>query len=200
MAAMQRLKVAKFTPTELRVVQLILAQVFKDMKEAWHAVLDLDFEYYGSEVNPAMANIVSPSEVVVVSTFHIELDGGGGDLHIAMPYSMIEPIREVLDAGVQSDIDDVDERWVLSLQEDIQSAKVPIHGTLVQREISLREVAAFKAGDVIPIEMPEDFILQANGTPIFRGQLGISNENLAIKIKEPIKRKFGPKSNEGLPV
>lgn len=190
----------EFTPTELRVVQLILAQVFKDMKEAWHAVLDLDFEYYGSEVNPAMANIVSPSEVVVVSSFHIELDGGGGDLHVAMPYSMIEPIREVLDAGVQSDIDDVDERWVLSLQEDIQSAKVPIHGTLVQREISLREVAAFKTGDVIPIEMPEDFILQANGTPIFRGQLGLSNENLAIKIKEPIKRKFGPKSNEGLPV
>ena len=190
----------EFTPTELRVVQLILATVFKDMKEAWHAVLDLDFEYYGSEVNPAMANIVSPSEVVVVSSFHIELDGGGGDLHVAMPYSMIEPIREVLDAGVQSDIDEVDERWVQSLQEDIQSAKVPVHGTLVEREISLREVAALKTGDVVPIDLPEDFILQANGTPIFRGQLGLSNENLAVKIKEPIVRKHGPSAKDGLPI
>ena len=188
----------EFTPTELRVVQLILAQVFKDMKEAWHPILELEFEYFGSEVNPAMANIVSPSEVVVVSSFHIELDGGGGDLHVAMPYSMIEPIREVLDAGVQSDIDDVDERWVHSMREDIQSASVPIHGTLVERKISLREVAAFKAGDVIPIEMPDDFILQANGTPIFRGKLGLSNEYLAIKIKEPIKRRIGTNSNDGL--
>jgi flagellar motor switch protein FliM len=179
----------EFTPTEIRVVQLVLGQVFTDMKEAWNAVMKLEFEYIGSEVNPAMANIVSPSEVVVISTFHIELDGGGGDLHMAMPYSMIEPIREVLDAGVQSDVDDVDDRWVQSLQEDIKAAKVPVHGTLVQREISLREVAKFKAGDVIPIEMPEHFILEANGVPIFRGKLGKSDENLAVKIIEQIIRK-----------
>ena len=179
----------EFTPTELRVVQLVLGQVFVDMKEAWHAVLDLDFEYYGSEVNPAMANIVSPSEVVVISTFHIELDGGGGDLHLAMPYSMIEPIREVLDAGVQSDIDEVDERWVQSLREDIQNAKVPVHGTVVSREISLREVAAFQEGDVVPVELPEHFLLQANETPIFKGNLGLSGDNLAVKIVEPVSRK-----------
>ena len=87
-----------------------------------------------------------------------------------------------------------------SLQEDVQSAKVPIHGTVVQREISLREVAAFKDGDVITIEMPEDFILQANGTPIFRGQLGVSNDNLAIKIKEPINRNTVVGKSEGIPI
>ncbi len=172
----------EFTPTEVRVVQLVLSQIFNDMMEAWAPIMKLEFEYVGSEVNPSMANIVSPSEVVVVSTFHIELDGGGGDLHLTIPYSMIEPIREVLDAGVQSDIDDVDERWLHSLREDILEARVPIHGTLVEREISLREVAKLKAGDVIPIEMPEHFILQANGVPVFRGKMGISNENLAVKI------------------
>ncbi len=149
--------------------------------------MKLEFEYVGSEVNPAMANIVSPSEVVVVSTFHIELDGGGGDLHLTIPYSMIEPIREVLDAGVQSDVDDVDERWLQSLREDILDARVPIHGTLVDRYITLREVAALKAGDVIPVDLPEEFILQANGVPIFRGKMGISDENLAVKIIDQLK-------------
>ena len=177
----------EFTPTEVRVVQLVLSQIFNDVMEAWAPIMKLEFEYVGSEVNPAMANIVSPSEVVVVSTFHIELDGGGGDLHLTIPYSMIEPIREVLDAGVQSDIDDVDERWLHSLREDILEARVPIHGTLVEREISLREVAKLKAGDVIPIEMPENFILQANGVPVFRGKMGISNENLAVKIIDQLK-------------
>ena len=179
----------EFTPTEVRVVQLILTQVFNDMMEAWSPVIPVEFEYVGSEVNPAMANIVSPSEVVVVSTFHIELDGGGGDLHLTIPYSMIEPMREVLDAGCQSDVDDVDERWQQSLREDILEAPVEIHGTLAQRDITLREVAALKTGDVIPIEIPEDFVLEANGIPIFTGKMGISNENLAVKIKEQISHR-----------
>ena len=179
----------EFTPTEVRVVQLVLSQVFSDMIEAWGPVMKLEFEYVGSEVNPAMANIVSPSEVVVVSTFHIELDGGGGDLHLTFPYSMIEPIREVLDAGVQSDVDDVDERWLQSLREDILDARVPVHGTLVERQITLREVAELKAGDIIPVDMPEEFILQANGVPVFRGKMGISNDNLAVKIIDQIKKR-----------
>ncbi|MFB0911712.1 MAG: FliM/FliN family flagellar motor switch protein [Glaciecola sp.] len=107
---------------------------------------------------------------------------------------MIEPIREVLDAGVQSDVDDIDERWVLSLQEDIQSAKVPIHGTIVQREISLRDVAAFKAGDVIPIEMPDTVTVLIEDLPTFRAKLGKSRDNIALKITEKIPRPTSVKS------
>ncbi len=174
----------EFTPTENRIVQMVLDQVFQDMREAWQAVLKVDFEYLSSEVNPAMANIVSPSEVVVVSTFHIELDGGGGELHMAMPYSMIEPVRDVLDAGVQSDIDDVDERWVSALQEDIREVNVPINATVCRRRISLRDVAKFKDGDIIPVEMPETQTLTANGIPVYNATLGTRDGKLALRIKD----------------
>ena len=181
----------EFTPTEIRIVQMVLEQVFIDMKEAWTAVMKVDFEYVNSEVNPAMANIVSPSEVVVVSTFHIELDGGGGDLHVAIPYSMIEPIREVLDAGVQSDIDDVDERWVTSLQRDILDAKVPINATLVEKQISLRDIKNLEAGDVIPIDIPDTVIMTANKVPMFEAKVGSLGDSLALKVVNkinPVKR------------
>ncbi|WP_097460333.1 flagellar motor switch protein FliM [Mangrovitalea sediminis] len=178
----------EFTPTETRIVQMVLEQVFHDMKEAWAAVLKVDFEYLSSEVNPAMANIVSPSEVVVVSTFHIELDGGGGEMHVAMPYSMIEPIRDVLDAGVQSDVDDVDERWITALQEDIMDVSVPLNSLVVKRQISLREVSRFSPGDVIPVEMPGAVTLTANGIPVFRAKLGTRNGKLALKITSRIER------------
>ncbi|MCL6414468.1 flagellar motor switch protein FliM [Aestuariirhabdus sp. Z084] len=178
----------EFTPTENRVVQLVLEQVFIDLKEAWAPVMKLDFEYVNSEVNPALANIVSPSEVVVVSTFHIELDGGGGDMHVTLPYSMIEPIREVLDAGVQSDVDDRDERWIRSLREEIMSARVDLTATVVDRKIALRDVLEMKAGDVIPVELPEHIVLQANGIPTFKTKLGISRENLALQVLDTIER------------
>ncbi|BCE02234.1 flagellar motor switch protein FliM [Marinicellulosiphila megalodicopiae] len=184
----------EFTPTEIRVVQMVLSQVFIDMKEAWAAVMEVDFEYVSSEVNPAMANIVSPSEVVIVSTFHIELDGGGGDLHVTLPYSMIEPVREILDAGVQSDVDDVDERWVESLRHDIMDAQVPISTKVVERQIRLKELVELEAGDIIPIEMPVSTLMTANNIPIFRTKVGRKDENLALKIVEILdhsEREFG---------
>lgn len=174
----------EFTPTELRVVQMVLNQGFVDLAEAWKAVMPINFEYVHSEVNPSLANIVSPSEVVVVSTFHVELDGGGGEMHITMPYSMIEPIREVLDAGLQSDTDEQDERWVKALREDVLAAKVDLECDVVRREITLRDIVDLKAGDVIPIEFPDFHVLTANGVPMFKAQLGQSRGNLALKIKE----------------
>jgi flagellar motor switch protein FliM len=87
----------EFTPTELRVVEMFLVEVFRDLEEAWKPLVEVHFDALGSEINPAMANIVSPSEAIIVSVFHIEIDGNGGDFHVAIPYSMIEPIKDVLD-------------------------------------------------------------------------------------------------------
>src|SRR5690606_2274535 len=145
---------------------------FIDLREAWKAIKVIDFEYINSEVNPSMANIVSPSEVVVVSTFHVELDGGGGEFHITIPYSMIEPMREVLDAGLQSDTDERDERWVRALRQDVMSAEGDMECEIVRREITLRDIVDLRAGDVIPVNMPDSSIVTANGVPMFRVAMG----------------------------
>ncbi|MFT5100500.1 MAG: flagellar motor switch protein FliM [Planctomycetaceae bacterium] len=177
----------EFTPTEVRIVQKVLAQVFEDMKEAWGAVLEVDFEYISMEINPAMANIVSPSEVVVVSSFHVELDGGGGDIHMTLPYSMIEPVREVLEGGVQSDIDEIDERWVESLRHDMLDAKVEFNATVAKRDIKLKELVGLQVGDIIPIELPDFIIMTSNSIPLFNTTLGQSGDNLALRIHGPCK-------------
>jgi len=178
----------EFTPTELRVVEMVLREAFVDLREAWKAILPIDFEFVNAEVNPSMANIVSPSEVVVVSTFHVELDGGGGDLHITLPYSTIEPIRETLDAGLQTDVDDVDERWVNSLREDIMTASVDLECTIAEKEVTLRDIIDLEEGDVIPVDMPETLKLFANGVPVFNAKLGKSKSNLALQIVSRTER------------
>ncbi|MBH3426051.1 MULTISPECIES: flagellar motor switch protein FliM [Pseudomonas] len=179
----------EFTPTELRVVRMVLEQAFIDLKEAWQAIMEVNFEYINSEVNPAMANIVGPSEAIVVSTFHIELDGGGGDLHVTMPYSMIEPVREMLDAGFQSDLDDQDERWVKALREDLLDVDVPLSATVARRQLRLRDILHMQPGDVIPVELPEELIMRANGVPSFKVKLGSHKGNLALQVVEPINRR-----------
>ncbi len=181
-----------FTNTEMQVVKSILYKIFEDLKEAWSPVMNLDFEHAGSEVNPHFANIVTPSEVVVVSTMHVELDNGGGDIHLTMPYSMLEPIKEQLDAGVQSDSTDIDKRWINSLREEIKSAPVEVSSTLSETTISLRELNNLKVGDVIPLDIPDYVTAEIEGIPVFRGQYGLSRGNRAIKVVEMIRHDTKP--------
>lgn len=178
----------EFTPTEQRVIQMLMELAFKDLREAWAPVMDVNFEYINREVNPQFANIVSPTEVVVVSKLHIELEGGGGDIHMTMPYSMLEPIRDILDAGVQSDRTDIDDRWITALRDEVKNAEVELSSTLTETQLSLREVMKMKAGDIIPIDMPKLVTLRAEDIPVFRGQLGVSNDQVAIKISKQVER------------
>jgi flagellar motor switch protein FliM len=187
-----RIEGREFTPTEMRVVQLLLKQAFADLSEAWSPVMDMEFEYMNSEVNPHFANIVSPSEIVVVSRFKIELEGGGGDLHITFPYSMIEPIRDQLDTGLQSDRVEKDERWSLALREQLQEAEVEIGSQLGSMSLSLRQLLQLKPGDVLPMNLPKTIDLCVEEMPVFRGSFGVSNGRNAVKISEVIRR--GPRS------
>ncbi len=188
----------EFTQTESRIIEMMLEKAFVDMKEAWSPVLNVDFEYQNSEVNPHFANIVSPTEVVVISTFHIELDGGGGDLHVTIPYSMLEPIRELLDAGTVSDRTETDERWTMALKEDIKAADIELKSTLVEVDITLGDVMKMKKGDIIPFEFPDQVVLETeDDVPVFRGRFGIHQGNNAIKIVEPVRNQLPAVANLG---
>jgi len=178
-----------FTPTELRVVQMLLGIAFQDLSKAWDPVLSVDFEYLGSEVNPQFANIVSPSEVVVVTTFSVDLESGGGEFYICLPYSMLEPIRELLDAGVQSDQSEKDDRWEQSMREEIMGASVEINSTLAEVELSLKDVAELQVGDIIPVDIGETLEVSAEGLPLFHGTLGVHKNKYAIKVGKWIERK-----------
>ncbi|MGH8443767.1 MAG: flagellar motor switch protein FliM [Solimonas sp.] len=182
----------EFTPTEMRVIQLLLRQAFADLQEAWSPVLGLDFEYVNSEVNPHFANIVSPGEIVVVCKFKIELEGGGGHLHLTFPYSMLEPIRDLLDAGIQSDRGDKDERWPLTLRERIREAEVDVSCELLRTTMSLRQLSQLKAGDVIPVTLPRTLELCVEDLPLFRGSFGVANGHNAVRIHEVIRRTAMP--------
>ena len=133
----------------------------------------MDFEYTNSEVNPQFANIVTPTEVMIVSTFHLELEGGGGDIQFSLPYSMLEPIRELLDA---------------SLRSEIKTAEVDVKTVLLEQELRLKDILKFKKGDILPIELPEKVLVSSGEVAMFKGMLGTSNGHYAIKLEEKIER------------
>lgn len=184
-----RIEGREFTRMENRVIQMTLEHALRDMTDAWSPVLPVTFEYTNSEVNPQFANIVSPTEIVVVTSFGLDLEGSRGEIHLTMPYAMVEPIRDVLDAGMQSDRSERDERWATSIREEIEMAEVEVHATLTEAELSLGQVLALKPGDVIPIELPDTVVLRAESVPLFRGRVGTSNGCNAVQVLEKLNTK-----------
>jgi len=184
---MTKIEGRDFTPTERRVIQMILEQAFADLKEAWAPVMPVDFEYTSSEVNPQFANIVSPSEIVVTTKFQVELDGGGGDFHVTMPYAMIEPVKELLDAGVQSDREEMDDRWVRTLREESKSAPIHVSAKLCELNLTLRDVLSFKAGEIVPFDMPDLVTLYAEDVAIMRGRLGLHRDKYSVRVERPVE-------------
>jgi len=182
----------EFTMTEGRIIQMVLRQAFADLAEAWNIVTSINLEYLNSEINPHFANIVSPSEIVVVSSFKIELEGGGGELHLTMPYAMIEPIRDQLDSGVQSDRMERNDSWTQSLREEIEEAEVDIVPVLGKSSLSVGRLVDLKPGDVIPCDFDGNVTLYAEGVPVLRGSYGASRGQQAVKVTQRILRRKSP--------
>ena len=185
----------EFTLMEQRVFQILLKQVYADLTESWSPVMPLEFEFIQHEVNPHFANIVAPREYVVVSRFHIELEGGSGHIHVALPYSMLEPYRAQLEAGIQSDRSEQDEHWPSSLRSQLQEAEVELSTVLGKLNMSLRDLSALKAGDVIPFDMPPAAEVLVEKVPLFSGEFGHSNGRKAVKLGAPLnpqKQKSNP--------
>src|SRR5450756_430359 len=170
----------EFTGTEQRIIHMVLRSVFADLHEAWSHIAPVEFEFLQSEINPHFANIVSPSEIVVITSFHIELDGGGGNLHVTMPYSMLEPLREILDAGVASDRAEKDERWVVCLREEIEDADVLLTTRLGRSVVTLNTRLNMKAGDILPCDFQGKVSVMVEDIPVFRGSFGLSHGMQAV--------------------
>jgi flagellar motor switch protein FliM len=178
-----------FTPTEMRVIQILIDMIFNDLKEAWEPVMALNFEYMSSEVNPYFANIVSAEDIVVITTVNIMLEGSGGSINIVMPYSMIEPIRALLDV-IGDDSDNSDEagsQWKLSLRNEILGVEVSVNSPLVEKNMSIRDVLHLKKGDVIPIDMPKTVTLKVGGVPVFTGKACTAEGYYAVQIIDKVR-------------
>ena len=177
-----RVEGREFTQTEHRIIQQLLKVVFETYGKSWEAVYKLDFEFVRSEVNPQFANIATPNEVVVITTFEIEFNGVGGSLHICMPYSMIEPIRELLYSTMQGDHVVADKRWLHMLSKQIQAAEIELTAVLGQAVTTVDQVLKMKTGDFIPLEVPENIVANVSGVPVMECKYGVFNNQYALKV------------------
>jgi flagellar motor switch protein FliM len=143
----------------------------------------VEFEYIRSEMNTQFANIATPSEIVVAFTFTIELSGNSAEMHLCLPYSMIEPIRDVLYSTMHSEQAGSDQRWTAMLRRQLVSAEVELVAALGGGKITLGDVAKLKVGDVVHIDIPDLLNVKVDGIPLLDCHYGVNNGQYALKVE-----------------
>lgn len=175
-----------FTQTEQRIIHKILEIIFETYSKSWEPVYPIQFEYIRSEMNTQFANIATPNEVVVSTTFTIELGPVSGEMHMCMPYSTIEPIRDTLTSSLQGETLEVDKRWVRLMTQQIQIAEVELVADLGTAKLTLGDLLNMKEGDIIPLTIPEIISAKVDGTPVMECKYGVSNGQYALRVEKLI--------------
>ena len=182
-----RIEGRDFTQTEQRIIQRILNVVFDTYSKSWEPVYPVRFEYIRSEMNTQFANIATPNEVVVEVTFNIELGPASGEVHLCIPYSMIEPIRDLLASPLQGEVLGVDKRWVKLMTQQVQAAEVEIVTDLAKTNMRLGDVLNMKVGDVIPLQIDEAVEANVDGIPVMLCKYGIFNGQYALRVEKLLR-------------
>jgi flagellar motor switch protein FliM len=181
-----RIEGRDFSPTELRVITRLVETIVAEYRKAWTGIYPVELEYQRSEMQPQFANIATPSEIVVATHFTLELGDVTGSIHFCIPYSTLEPIRDVLYSTIQGDSAEPDRRWVNLLKQQIQSAEVDLVAELAHAGATVEQLLSFKPGDFIELDLDPMIQAKVDGVPVFDCHYGTSNKRYSIKIDKLI--------------
>ncbi len=177
-----RIEGRDFSPTELRVIYRLVETICAEYKKAWMGIYPVELEYQRSEMQPQFASIATPSEIVVATSFTLEIGDTTGTVHFCIPYSTLEPIRDTLFSTIQGDSTEPDRRWVNLLKNQIQSAEVELVAELAYAGATVEQLLSFKPGDFVELDLDPMIKAKVSGVPVFDAHYGVSNNRYAIKI------------------
>ena len=181
----------EFTAIESSLIKKVVLSALLDLEKAWKTLLDAKMTYQRSEVNPQFAHIVPLSDVVIVVNFEIEMDYTSGVMSLCIPYSTLEPIRDKLQAGFQSDQLEVDKDWEKRLKEELMSSSLELVAQLGRTHLLTRDVRDLKIGDVILLDRyaSDSIDVYVDGIPKFKAYPGVHRGNQALQIQHLNSRK-----------
>jgi flagellar motor switch protein FliM len=178
-----------FTPTETRIIKLILQILFRSFKEAWGPLTTMDFEHVSSEINPQFAQIADENDLVVLSRFEAESTSSApGFIDMVIPYMALKPIRDLLRNRLQSGDgnEESDKIWRDDLTSAVKDAAIELQVSLGKVDITMQQLQSLQVGDVLPFRKPDYARMNTSDKPVFDVEVGSLGANAAVMVVKAI--------------
>jgi len=175
-----------FTPTESRIIKIILEVFFRSLKEAWAPLMPIECEHISSEINPHFAQIADENDLVVLSRFEADAtaSGGRGFIDLVYPYATLKPVRELLSSRVSSGEgnEESDRKWRFELAAAVGDAKLELQVTMGEVKTTLHHLNNLQEGDLLFFKKDDTALMTANGVPAFHVNVGTRGSQVAVQI------------------
>ena len=175
-----------FTPTESRIIKIILEVSFRSLKEAWAPLMPIECEHISSEINPHFAQIADENDLVVLSRFEADAtaSGGRGFIDLVYPYATLKPVRELLSSRVSSGEgnEESDRKWRADLAAAVGDAKLELQVTMGEVKTTLHHLNNLQEGDLLFFKKDDTALMSANGVPAFHVNVGSRGSQVAVQI------------------
>ncbi|MFV0626719.1 MAG: flagellar motor switch protein FliM [Alphaproteobacteria bacterium] len=180
-----RIEGRPYTTIELNLIKEMVDLVISDLSMAFDPVVPVNFSNERLETNPRFAAITRLSNPVVVAKIRVDMEDRGGKIDVVIPYTTLDPAKEVLQQLFIGERYGYDTTWENYLAEKIWNTEVEVEAVLKEREVSLNDITKWKVGSFLPLEMypTDDINLYCKDVPLFRGTMGRKSDNVVIKLK-----------------
>lgn len=180
------------TEIENSVMEGIIVRILGNVREAWSQVIDLRPRLGNIETNPQFAQIVPPTEMVVLVTLETKVGDVEGMMNFCIPYLTIEPIISKLSA----------QYWYSSvrrgattenlniLRERLSTIAVDLIAEIGTMELTVRDVLSLRVGDVVRlpnVQVGDTMSLNIGHRPKFKCKPGQVRNKLAVQIVEQLE-------------
>jgi flagellar motor switch protein FliM len=180
-----------FTQIELSIIKRVIVAALDDLEKAWAPVTPMSIHFVRTETNPQFVGIVPPSDIVIATTFSVELENSSGNLSIVIPFSTLEPIRQKLISGFQQETVETDHYWVNTMIRHLEDTGLNVDIELGHTNITPRQLLELKVGDVIPLntDATAELDVHVEGVTRFRGLYGSSRGSRAIQVTQVVENR-----------
>ncbi|HCT8910797.1 MULTISPECIES: flagellar motor switch protein FliM [Enterobacter] len=175
----------EFTPTEQRVIHRMLTMAREAYEFAWGSIYKIKTEYIRSEIQVKFTNITSsPNDVVVTTPFSVEIGSHRGEFNICIPFSTIEPLRELLSNPPMDNSRHEDSEWRSMLASQMRETELELVAQFADINTRLSNVMKMKKGDIIPLDKQEFIVANVGSVPVFTAKYGSVNNQYALKVDQ----------------
>src|SRR4030042_39720 len=177
----------ELTEIESAVIEGVIVRVLGNLREAWSNVIDLRPRLGRIEVNPQFAQIVPPSDMVVLVTLETKIGDVEGMMNFCIPYITIEPVISKLSGQYwySSVRKGTTTENLMIIKERLNNVYVDLIVEIGRIEIKVRDVIALKIGDYVKLDkvkISDSFLLKIEDREKFECRPGVVGGRVAVQI------------------
>jgi len=179
-----------YTTIEINLVRRMIEIILEDAEMAFKPLSEVTLNLERLETNPRFAAIARPANAAILVEFRIDMEDRGGKVEILLPYSTIEPIRELLLQQFMGERFGRDPIWEGHLATEINAAEVTVDAVLFERELSISQILNLSVGETLVFDVgPDDPVtIKCGDINLTEGWMGRVEDWISVRVARGLRK------------